>query len=114
MSVGSTSGLYVPPRGARAGVNGAVGTQNGMDGRLSRLLLRAIDAHDSHVGKGPTVPELAADLAANLGIPPDFGHRDLVGRLQRELSLGRVSYFCRRLRLTRAGRDFVDSGTPRR
>jgi hypothetical protein len=79
------------------------GRKDTTESRLSRLLLRAIDAYDSHNGKGPTVSELAADL----GIPPDFGHHDLVGRLQRELSLGRLSHYGSRFRLTQAGRDLA-------
>jgi hypothetical protein len=68
--------------------------------RLSILLLRAIDAYDSRHREGPTVPELAADL----GITPDFGHHDLVTRLKSELSLGHISHHSGRVRLTRAGR----------
>jgi hypothetical protein len=73
--------------------------------RLRRLLLRAIDAYDSQNGAGPTVFELADDL----GIPPDFGHHDLVGRLQRELSLGYVSHYRSRFTLTPTGRNLIVS-----
>jgi hypothetical protein len=79
--------------------------ENAKEALLSRLLLRAIDAHRSDHREGPTVPELAADL----GITPDFGHNDLVARLQRELSLGNVSHYRSRYKLTRAGRALAES-----
>ena len=81
-----------------------------MESRLSRILLRAIDAYDADDRQGPTVPELAADL----GITPEFGHHDLVVRLRRELSLGRISHQRGRFGLTRAGRDFVEQAGPHR
>jgi hypothetical protein len=89
----------------------AAATDDAMESRLSGFLLRAIDAYDSHNGRGPTVPELAVDL----GITPDFGHSNLVMRLQHELSLGHIAEYRGRIRLTRAGRDLVDppnSGSP--
>lgn len=77
-----------------------------------QLLLCAIDAFESKKEHGPTVPE----LAAYLGIKPDFGHSHLVAHLQQELLLGRVSHYGNRVKLTRAGRSFVVSEvlTPRR
>lgn len=96
--------------GSTAGADRAAAIQEARDRRLRSLLLLAIDTYDSHNGKGPTVPELAADL----GSTHDFGHSGLVARLQRELSLGHVSYFRSRFRLTRPGRSFADSATPHR
>jgi hypothetical protein len=83
----------------------SVATDPGTEAQLSRHLLRAIDAYHSHHWEGPTVPELAADL----GIAPDFGHDDLAVRLERELSRGRVSNRGSRYRLTRAGRALAES-----
>ncbi len=113
MSAGREPAQCIPRSGATAGMDTAVGTQGTQDPadlRLRRLLLLAIDTHNSQYGTGPTVPELAADL----GIRPDFGHRDLVARLRHELSFGHVVYFSSRFRLTLAGRDFADSATPYR
>lgn len=75
-----------------------------MDSRLGVLLLYAIDAYESQNENGPTVPELAADL----GITRDFGHSHLVAHLQREQSLGHVSHYGGRFKLTRAERSVVE------
>jgi hypothetical protein len=56
----------------------------------------------------PTVLELAADL----GITPDFGTR-LVQLLRRELSAGCVSHYRGRFSLTTAGRAIVEGDTSR-
>lgn len=68
---------------------------------LGRYLLRALEAYESEHASGPTVAELADEI----GIPPDLGHHYLFARLQRQITLGRISYFGRRLQLTEAGRD---------
>lgn len=75
-----------------------------MESRLGTLLLQAIDGFESHHGRGPTVPELAADL----GITPDFGHAQLVKLLQRELATGCVAYLRGRVELTGAGRSQLE------
>jgi len=67
---------------------------------LSRSLLRALEVHESEHASGPTVLE----LAANLGIPRDFGHHHLVERLKRQVVLGRVSHSGGRFHLTEVGR----------
>lgn len=69
------------------------------------LLLRAVDAYESRHGTGPTVPELAADL----GIPLDFGHHHLVTRLRQELARERLAHYRRRFTLTAAGRLALDA-----
>lgn len=74
------------------------------------LLLHAIDAYVSRLGTGPTVRELAADL----GIPEDFGHHQLVDRLQRELARGRVSLYRGRFTLTAVGRLALEGRLPAR
>lgn len=83
------------------------GTADAREARLRIILLRAIDAYSSQHWEGPTVPELAADL----GITPDFGHTYLVVRLRRELSLGHISHRGNRFRLTPAGRVLAESDT---
>jgi len=80
-----------------------------MESRLETLLLRAIDSYESRHGTGPTVIELAADL----GITPDFGHHHLVGRLRRQHAAGFVSHYRRRLTLTTAGRAMIKGDSPR-
>jgi hypothetical protein len=82
---------------------------NAMESRLESLLLRAIDSCKSRNGTGPTVLELAADL----GITPDFGHTQLVERLRRELSAGYVSHYRGRFSLTAAGRELIEAHTSR-
>lgn len=67
---------------------------------LDPLLLRAVDAFASRRGTGPTVRELAADL----GIPDDFGHDNLVQRLQAELARENVALYRGRFTLTAVGR----------
>ena len=68
---------------------------------MERVLLRMIEAHELVHGSSPTVSELAADL----GIPPEFGHRHLVEELQRQVELGHVSDYAGHVQLTSAGRD---------
>lgn len=75
-----------------------------MQSRLSRPLLHAIEVYESDHGRGPTAPELAADL----GIPAEFGHTDLVERLKRQVSLGRVAHYRGRFTLTMAGRSVLE------
>jgi hypothetical protein len=75
--------------------------------RLETLLLRAIDSYESRHGTDPTVRELAADL----GIPPDFGHSQLVGRLRHEVSAGFVSHHRGRISRTAAGHEKVEGDT---
>jgi hypothetical protein len=75
--------------------------------RLEMLLLRAIDSYESRHGTDPTVVELAADL----GIPSDFGHSQLVERLRHEVSAGFVSHYRGRISLTAAGREMVEGDT---
>lgn len=77
--------------------------------RETLLLLRAIDSYESRHGKGPTVRELAADL----GIPPDFEHGHLVERLRREVSACFVTHYRGRISLTAAGQELVDGHTSR-
>lgn len=67
---------------------------------VRRLLLRAIGAYESREGKGPTVRELAADL----GLPDDFGHEHLVDHLQQGVAAGQVAHDQGRFTLTGAGR----------
>lgn len=67
---------------------------------LSGYLLRAIEAYESEHGGWPTVPELAEDF----GIPPEFGHRHLITRIKREVTLGRLAHDDGRVELTEAGR----------
>lgn len=78
-----------------------------MESRLGTLLLRTTDSYESLHATAPTVVELAADL----GIPPDFGHSRLVGRLQREVSAGFVSHYRGRICLTAAGREMIECHT---
>jgi hypothetical protein len=72
---------------------------------LSQLVLRSIDAHESARAEGPTVDELAAEL----GIPPVFGHQRLSERLHRQVVLGRVYSDGEHFRLTAAGRLTVSA-----
>ncbi len=67
---------------------------------VRRFLLRAVGAYESREGKGPTVCELAADL----GLPDDFGHEHLVDHLQQGVVVGRVAHDHGRFTLTSAGR----------
>lgn len=67
---------------------------------VSRYLLRAIEAHESEYACWPSVPELAEEL----GVPPEFGHHHLIKRIERQVTLGRLSQQGGRLRLTEAGR----------
>jgi hypothetical protein len=83
--------------------------EDAMESRLGTLLLRAIDSYESRHGTAPTVVELAADL----GIPPDFGHSQLVGRLRHEVSAGFVSHYRGRISLTAAGQELVEGDTSR-
>jgi hypothetical protein len=83
--------------------------ENPIEPRLETSLLRAIDSCESRDGTGPTVRELAADL----GVTPDFGHSQLVERLRRELSAGCVSHYRGRFSLTAAGREMIERDTPR-
>jgi hypothetical protein len=78
--------------------------EDAIESRLETLLLRAIDSYESRHGTDPTVLELAADL----GIPPDFGHSQLGGRLGHEVSAGFVSHYRGRFSLTAAGREVVE------
>jgi hypothetical protein len=75
---------------------------------VDRLLLCAIDAFEQCHETGPTVRELAADL----GLPPDFGHEHLVERLQSEVKLDRISHYRGRFGLTNAGRLALDADQP--
>jgi hypothetical protein len=75
--------------------------------RLEMLLLRAIGSYESRHGTDPTVVELAADL----GIPSDFGHSHLVERLRHEVSAGFVFHYRGRISLTAAGREIVEGDT---
>ena len=68
---------------------------------LSGVILRALETYESEHGSAPT----AAELAADLGIPPEFGHHHLVERLQRQVVLGRVTNYGLRYQLTAAGRE---------
>jgi hypothetical protein len=77
--------------------------------RRETLLLRAIDSYESRHGTAPSVRELAADL----GIPPDFGHSHLVERLRREVSACFVTHYRGRISLTAAGQELVDGHTSR-
>jgi hypothetical protein len=81
--------------------------EDAMESRLETLLLRAIDSYESRHRTGPTVRELAADL----GIPPDFGHSQLVERLRFEVSAGFVSHYRGRISLTAAGCEMVERDT---
>jgi hypothetical protein len=67
---------------------------------LSRYLLRAIEAHESECACWPSVPELAEDI----GVPPEFGHHHLIKRIERQVTLGRLSHHGGRLQLTEMGR----------
>jgi hypothetical protein len=78
--------------------------EDAIESRRETLLLRAIDSYESRHGTDPTVRELAADL----GIPPDFGHSQLVERLRREVSAGFVSHYRGRISLTAAGQETVE------
>jgi hypothetical protein len=75
---------------------------------LDRTLLQSIDAYESKHGSGPT----AQALAAELGIPPDFGHHHLVERLKRQVEHGHVSYHRRRFLVTDAGRAALAEAIP--
>ena len=77
---------------------------------IDRLLLCTVAAYESRQGTGPTVRELAADL----GIPADFGHEHLVERLQREVAEERVSHRRGRFTLTTIGRLALDADEARR
>ncbi len=68
---------------------------------LSRVLLLSIHGYETKHGSGPTPPELAADL----GIPEDFGHHHLVERLKRQVALGRITHHGGHFHLTEAGRN---------
>jgi hypothetical protein len=81
--------------------------EDAIESRLETLLLRAIDSYESRYKRGPTVVELTADL----GIPPDFGHSQLVGRLRHEVSAGFLSHYRGRIGLTAAGREMVEGDT---
>ena len=72
------------------------------------LLLRAVDAYESRHGRGPTVPELAADL----GIPADFGHSHLVTRLGAALEREHLGHYRRRFTLTAPGRLALAAEAP--
>jgi hypothetical protein len=76
--------------------------------RLETLLLRAIDSYESRHGTDPTVVELAADL----GIPSDFGHSQLVERLRHEVSAGFVSHYRGRISLTAADAKWSKATPP--
>ncbi len=78
--------------------------EHAIESRRETLLLRAIDSYKARHRTGPTVLELAADL----GIPPDFGHSHLVERLRREVSAGFVTHYRGRISLTAAGREKVE------
>jgi hypothetical protein len=77
---------------------------------VRRFLLREIEGYERRHGTGPTVRELAADL----GLPADFGHRHLVEHLKREVVLERVSHYRGRFTLTTAGRLELDAEEARR
>jgi hypothetical protein len=81
--------------------------ENAIESRRETLLLRAIDSCKARHGTDPTVRELAADL----GIPPDFGHSQLVDRLLHEVSAGFVSHYRGRISLTAIGREKVEGET---
>ncbi len=51
------------------------------------------------------------ELAADLGIPSDFGHSQLVERLRHEVSAGFVSHYRGRISLTAAGREMAEGDT---
>lgn len=67
---------------------------------VRQFLLRAVGGYESREGKGPTVRELAADL----GLPDDFGHKHLVDHLQQGVAVGQVAHAHGRFTLTSAGR----------
>jgi hypothetical protein len=83
----------------------SVGTRPGRGAGLSRRLLRAIDDYHSHHWRGPTAPELAADL----GFTPEVGHDHLSARLQQDLSRGPLSCYDSRYGLTRARRSLAEA-----
>jgi hypothetical protein len=83
--------------------------EDAVESRLQTLLLGAIDSYGARHGTDPTVVELAADL----GIPPDFGHSHLVGRLRHQVSAGFVSHYQGRISLTAAGREMMEGHTSR-
>jgi hypothetical protein len=86
--------------GGRPPHSGAQSQMPTMRLEMLLLLLRAIDSYESRHGRDPTVVELVADL----GIPSDFGHSQLVGRLRHQISAGFVSHHGGRIGLTRLGR----------
>ncbi len=77
---------------------------------VRRFLLHAIDAYESRHEMGPTVGELAADL----GLPDDFGHKHLVDHLRDEVALDHASYYRGRFAVTTAGRRALDAAEARR
>jgi hypothetical protein len=81
--------------------------QDAIESRRETLLLRAIDSYQSRHGTAPTVVELAADL----GLPPDFGHTHLAGRLRHEVSAGFLSHYRGRISLTAAGHEKIEGDT---
>jgi hypothetical protein len=83
--------------------------EHAIESRRQTLLLRAIDSYKARHRTGPTVRELAADL----GIPADFGHSHLVERLRREVSAGFATHYRGRISLTTAGQELVEGDTSR-
>jgi hypothetical protein len=73
---------------------------------LTEVVLRSIYAHESGRADGATVDELAAEL----GIPPMFGHQRLSERLYRQMVMGRVYSDGGHFHLTAAGRRLAVSG----
>ena len=77
---------------------------------VRRFLLHAVDAYGSRNGTGPTVRELAADL----GLPADFGHKHLVDHLQREVALDHLAHYRGRFTVTTTGHLALDADEVRR
>lgn len=77
---------------------------------VRRFLLREIEGYEKRHGVGPTVRELAGDL----GLPADFGHRHLVEHLKAEVVAERISHYRGRFALTTAGRLELDAEEARR
>lgn len=71
---------------------------------VRRFLLHAVDSYETRNETGPTVSELAADL----GLPPDFGHKHLVDHLRSEAALEHLANCRGRFTLTPAGRLALD------
>jgi hypothetical protein len=71
---------------------------------VRRFLLHAVDSYETRNEAGPTVSELAADL----GLPADFGHKHLVDHLRSEAALEHLANYRGRFTLTPAGRLALD------